>query len=201
MLEEIIPKSNANKKIEDENMNKIASKIKYFIDEALKSDSDYFSSKNSGDNKNNKEKEVLKKYLDFIKFLLLFEKIMKNKIKFEANFSIRGLIKRLLKSCDSNILIIHDRESYQNRSKKCKIIKDNKGEMYNQLMKNDLEFKEFEKDGWNNDEEFNKLRDDFNIKLDNYYTIFKVPEDERVKILSANPSTNQITSGGYRKKI
>ena len=123
MLEEIIPKSNANKKIEDENMNKIASKIKYFIDEALKSDSDYFSSKNSGDNKNNKEKEVLKKYLDFIKFLLLFEKIMKNKIKFEANFSIRGLIKRLLKSCDSNILIIHDRESYQNRSKKCKIIK------------------------------------------------------------------------------
>ena len=75
------------------------------------------------------------------------------------------------------------------------------GEMYNQLMKNDLEFKEFEKDGWNNDEEFNKLKDDFNTKLDNYYTIFKVPEDERVKILSANPSTNQITSGGYRKKI
>jgi hypothetical protein len=72
--------------------------------------------------------------------------------------------------------------------------------MYNQLMKNDLEFKEFEKDGWNNDEEFNKLRDDFNTRLDNYYTIFKVPEDERVKILSANSAAKLFQKSNNNSK-
>jgi len=194
MLEEIIPKSNANKKIEDENMNKIASKIKYFKDQAFKSR--YFSSENS-DSKL-KSEEVLNKYLDFIKFLLLFDRIMKNKIIYGAEIDIYSLIHHLLASCSTNKNILEttiniDNPSipYGTRSEKCKISDQSQG--YYKLMNG--HFAEYRKDGWKTDEEFNQLKDEFNTMLDKYYTIFTVPEEERVKL-----TTNQTISGGSRKK-
>jgi hypothetical protein len=181
MLDEIIPTSNANKKIENENMKKIESKIQYFINRALRLK--YFSDENGN--------KILKKYLDFIKFLLLFKKIMKNKYIYkDYSSSIDSLIKQYLRECSLKEAI---NESVNERLKKCKSSKTqlNSGSWKYELINSDPEFIELLQDGWKNDEEFNKLRDEFNTMLDKYYTIFKVPEDERVKLLSANQSANQ----------
>ena len=140
----------------------------------------YFSGKNG--------EEILNKYLDFIKFLLLFKKIMKNKYIYKDS-SIDSLIKQYLRECSFKEAI---NENVNERLKKCKSSKTklNSGSWKYELINSDPEFIELLQDGWKNDEEFNKLRDEFNTMLDKYYTIFKVPEDERVKLLSANQSAN-----------
>jgi hypothetical protein len=188
MLDEIIPRSNANKKITNENMKKIESKIQYFITRASRIK--YFSNEN-GD-------EILKKYLDFIKFLLLFKKIMKNKYKYkDYSSSIDRSIRQYLRECSFKEAI---NENVNERLKKCKSSKTqlNSGNWKYELINSDPEFIELLKDGWKNDEEFNKLRDEFNTMLDKYYDIFKVSEGERVKLLSANKSSN--TSVGQSDK-
>jgi hypothetical protein len=188
MLDEIIPRSNANKKIEDENMKKIESKIHYFNNRILKLR--YFSGENG--------EEILNKYLDFIKLLLLFKKIMKNKYIYKDS-SIDSLIKKYIRECSFKEAI---NESENERLKKCKSSKTqlNSGSWKYELINTDPEFAELLQDGWKNDEEFNKLRDKFNTMLDKYYTIFKVPEDERVKILSANSAAKLFQKSNNNSK-
>jgi hypothetical protein len=166
MLDKIIPRSNANKKITNENMNKIESKIQIFVKKA-----DQIKYFGSGTND-----EILKKYLDFIKFLLLFKKIMKNKNKYSFyDGTIDRLYKKYLKSCSLNELI---NENKIKRLEKCKSseTQNNKGNWNYEISSSNTELLQLLEDGWKNDKDFGDLKNKFNEMLNEYYGIFNVEE-------------------------
>jgi len=119
---------------------------------------------------------------------------MKNKYKYkDYSSSIDSAISRYLRECNFTEDINQNKNE---RLKKCKSSKTqlHTGNWKYELLNSDPEFKELLEDSWKSDEEFNKLRNEFNKMLDNYYEIFKVPEDERVKILSANSAANSAAN-------
>jgi hypothetical protein len=185
MLDEIIPRSNANNKpvnnpnnkIKHETIEKIWTNI-----ETIKAILDrlrFFSFSEKNGNKT--VKTIQQKFLDFIKFLLLFKKIIKDKNK-TISSTIDEFIKEYLKRCGTSkdekegYSMNETAEDLRERCKSEKTIGDYGRSIYklinfdkqNNQNNVDKEFKELLKIEWKNDE-FNKLKDEFNSMLKYYY--------------------------------
>ena len=181
MLKDILPNNkpvnNPNNKIKHENIIKIWKNIeiiKQILDRLKYFD---FPEKNNN-NKNKIVKTIQQKFLDFIKFLLLFKKIIKDK-NTTISSTIDGFIKEYLRRCGTSK---DEKEGYsmngnaEELSKRCKSKKTVEyGRSIYELINFDnqdnvdREFKKLLEIGWKNDEEFNKLRVEFNLMLNKYY--------------------------------
>ena len=170
------PVNNPNNKIKQEKIEKIWENIE-FIKNTLDTFKYFeFPEKN---NKNNIVKTIQQKFLDFIKFLLIFKKIIKNKnetISSKINEFIREYLKRCGTSKDEKdkYPMNTNDETLRERCKSKKTIGDYGRSIYELINFDnqdnvDREFKKLLEIGWNNDEEFNKLKDEFNSMLIYYY--------------------------------
>jgi hypothetical protein len=178
-----------DKKISDENMNDLQNQINFLM---IASTSNYFSHSRKS---NNGSKIVSKKYLNFIKFLLLFKKIMNNKKSFKSD-AIDKKIDQLLRNCTQNPFVFSndkcksEKIELQNGTVQFELLPKHElnlnANMYPELFNSDTKFQELLQIEMKTDEEFNKLKDEFNKMLDIYYRMFNVREGSRVKILSAN---------------
>jgi hypothetical protein len=172
------PVNNPNNKIKHENINNIWKNIETI--EAILDRLQFFSF--SEKNKNNKTvKTIQQKFLDFIKFLLLFKKIIKDKNK-NISSTIDEWKKKYLKRCGTSkdekneYPMNTNDETLRKRCKSEKTIGDHGRSIYQLINFDkkdnkdnvDKKFKKLLEIGWENDE-FNNLKDEFNSMLQYYY--------------------------------
>ena len=185
MFKDILPNNNANNKpvnnpnnkIKQEKIEKIWENIEFIKNTLDRFKYFEFPEKN---NKNNIVKTIQQKFLDFIKFLLIFKKIIKNKNE-TISSKIDSFIKEYLKRCgktkhEDNWEINDSPEEFSKRCKGIKTVEYERNiyklinfDKQNNQNNVDKEFKELLENGWKNDEKFNKLKDEFNSMLKYYY--------------------------------
>ena len=116
--------------------------------------------------------------MDFIKFLLIFKKIIKGKDKIISE-KIDELIKKYSMRCGKSV---DEQEKYPMNTNEETLRKRFKSKKKIEYERNiyelnednlDEEFKELLENGWKNDEEFNKLKAEFNSMLKYYYEFLK----------------------------